>query len=110
MPRQLRLVGRIGQLSQAERDRAAYCGGWRHPLYPSVMLIEGDETQAMRYGFRADGEFCGDTWSESVDAAKNATVEEFGDRTGEWMPVPESVSNAFAYARSMASQPPASEA
>ena len=106
MPRQSRLVARIAPLPEAER--AAYCGG-RLPLHPDVVLIEGDDTQAMTYGFRADGD-CGDTWDQSLDMAKAATAEDYGDRLGEWMPVPETVSNAFAFARAMAMRPSDSEA
>jgi hypothetical protein len=56
----------------------------------------------MTYGFQADGQSCGDTWDASVEAAKAATIADYGDRIGEWIAVPQSVMNAYAFARSMA--------
>jgi hypothetical protein len=78
--------------------------------FPDVVLIEGDATQAMTYRYGANGEFCGDTWDESLEAAKSQAAEEYGDALGEWLPVPENVKNAHTFARAVAQRPLGGEA
>jgi hypothetical protein len=76
---------------------------------PDVLLLEGDESgRAMLYRYTAGGEFGGDTWHESVEAAERAAVEEYGASTvGPWTPVPEDEPDAHKYAIAQAGAWPA---
>jgi hypothetical protein len=96
------IVGReqtVHFIQSADRSRVAM-------PFPDVVLIEGDATQAMTYRYRASGEFCGDTWDESVEAAKAQAVAEYGDALGPWLAVPHDVENAHAFARAFVVRPP----
>jgi hypothetical protein len=100
MPRQTRLVAPI-----VDREQTVHRGGQVFMPFPDVVLIEGDAAEGMTYRYRANGEFCGDTWHESLEAAKSQAIEEYGNALGKWLPVPEDVENAHTFARAVAQRP-----
>jgi hypothetical protein len=52
----------------------------------------------MLYRYTAHGDFGGDTWHETLDDAKRQAVLEYGDALGDWMPVPDDVSDMEEFA------------
>jgi len=78
----------IGSLTDAQRDwhalRTGTCSATALPL-PVVIVLEtyerGDATLT-RYDVR--GEFCGNTWHASEEAAESQARVEFADALGEW--------------------------
>jgi len=69
-------------------------------LRPDVLLLEAGEegtSGAMLYGCQKSGDFCGDYWFPSIEAAKIGCIEMFGS-IGPWTAVPREVGNALRYA------------
>ena len=97
-----RRIALIGPLV-GER-RAAQTGGF--PLDPSKMLpiadvvlfVAGGEPGAMLFRYTAHGDFGGDTYHASSEEALEQANFEYGDALGEWMPVPDDVVDAHAFA------------
>jgi hypothetical protein len=98
--RQTRLVARVAPI--VDRSQTVHRSGQVFMPFPDVVLIEGHATEGMTYRYRANGEFCGDTWDESLEAAKSQATQEYGDALGEWQLVPEDVENAHTFARALA--------
>jgi hypothetical protein len=97
--RQLALIGPL-----AGERRAAHTGGY--PLAPEkmlpeadvVLLIAGDDSGAMLFRYTAHGEYGGDTWHATAVDARDLAANEYGSALGEWVEVPEAVTDAHAYA------------
>ena len=97
--RQLALIGPI----TGER-RAAHTAGY--PLAPEKMLPEadvllligGDDPGVMLFRYTAHGELAGDTWHASVADARDLAAHEYGASLGEWVEVPDDVTDPHAYA------------
>jgi hypothetical protein len=68
------------------------------PAADVVLLVAGDEGDAMLFRYTVHGEFGGDTWHATVAEATDQAAHEYGDALGEWMEVPETVSDAHAFA------------
>ena len=66
--------------------------------FPNVVLVEGDAASVMLYRYRADGEFCGDTWDASLRDAQGQAEHEYGTALGPWSPVPPDIADANQYA------------
>ena len=69
---------------------------------PRVLLVEGDAAGAMSYGYTANGDFCGDFWHESMDAAMNWPREVYNVTFLEWQAVPHDEPNAHHWAKEYA--------
>ncbi len=66
---------------------------------PDVVLIKKPPSEgAVLCRYTRSGEFCGDTWHEAIDQAKEQADLEYGSALGEWMEVPDAVENALDYA------------
>jgi hypothetical protein len=97
-----RVLALIGPI--AGERRAAHSGGY--PLAPEKMLpeadvlllIPGDDSGAMLFRYTAHGEFAGDTWHATAADARDLAAHEYGTALGEWVAVPEAVSDAHEYA------------
>ena len=97
--RQLALIGPI-----AGQRRAAHTAGY--PLAPEKMLpeadvlllIAGDDPGAMLFRYTAHGEVAGDTWHATVADARDLAGHEYGAALGEWVDVPDDVSDPHAFA------------
>ena len=97
--RQLALIGPI-----AGERRAAHTAGY--PLAPEkmlpeadvVLLIAGDDSGAMLFRYTAHGEYGGDTWHATLADARDLAAHEYGSSLGEWVNVPDDVTDAHAYA------------
>jgi hypothetical protein len=81
----------------------AVTGGVKRQYFPvaDVLVLEVgtiDEQGVFLYGYSATGEFCGDTWHQSIEDAQNQAVYEFGDGVGEWEEVPSGIEDARDYA------------
>jgi hypothetical protein len=63
-----------------------------------VLLVIDDDDGAMLFRYTAHGEFGGDTYHASLGAAFEQAREEYGEALGEWITVPEDVSDAHAFA------------
>ena len=109
-----------GSLTDSQRVRAiALIGamdGARHlthttnfPLDPAKMLppadvlllVAGQDPEspgAMLFRYTAHGEFGGDTWHTSVDAAREHAIYDYSDALGDWIDVPDEVQDAHGYA------------
>jgi hypothetical protein len=76
-----------------------------HPMDPAkmlpladVLLVVDDGEGTMLFRYTAHGEFGGDTYHETLGAAYMQAREEYGDALGEWMDVPDEVTDAHAFA------------
>jgi hypothetical protein len=98
----VRLVALVAAI--AGDRRAVHTAGY--PLDPKkllpmpdvVLLQAGDGPGAMLYRYTARGDFAGDTWHESVAAAKEAALYEYRDSLARWVEVPADAADAHAYA------------
>jgi hypothetical protein len=61
-----------------------------------LLLLEGDHGVALER-YADDGSFTGDTWHESVDAARKQAEYEFPGSCIRWATVPEAVANPVDY-------------
>jgi hypothetical protein len=73
-------------------------GAKRFMAFPHVVLAEGDSASVMLYRYRCDGEFCGDTWHESLQEAQEQAQYEYGPALGNWSTVPRDAADASRYA------------
>jgi hypothetical protein len=66
---------------------------------PDVILLVADaDESAMLFRYTAHGEFAGDTFHPSVDAAREHAIYDYSDALGQWVEVPEEVEDAHAFA------------
>jgi hypothetical protein len=83
----------IGALSEAQRDwhalRTGSCSITALPLPVIVVLETCERGDATLTRFDARGDFCGNTWHASEDAAERQARTEFGDALGAWMTIPQ---------------------
>ena len=63
-----------------------------------VVYLELQDPSAMLFRFTVSGEFCGDTWHESLQDAYEQATFEFGDALGVWQDVPEHASDGREFA------------
>ena len=75
----------------------------RLPDADVLLLVAGDEPDAMVFRYSAFGELAGDSWHPSVADAKERAGEEYGAALLPWEPVPDEVTDAHAYAITFAS-------
>ena len=68
----------------------------------SALLIEIQSEGVFLYRVSADGQFAGDTWHESLGAAKDQAEFEFGSGLSDWTSIPTDVEDAMAYVRKLA--------
>lgn len=68
------------------------------PAPDVILLIDDADPGAMLFRYTAHGEFAGDTWHPSVDAAREHAIYDYSDALGEWIDVPDDVANPHAYA------------
>ena len=97
-----RTMALIGPLA-AERH-AAHTTGF--PLDPSkmlpvadvVLLVVGKEEGAMLFRYTAHGDFGGDTFHLTAEEALEQAAFEYGDALGEWLTVPDEITDPHAFA------------
>lgn len=67
---------------------------------PDVVLLvaDGGDATAMLFRYTAFGEAAGDTFHDSLEAAREQAAEEYGDALGSWVEVPDEVSDAHLFA------------
>jgi len=68
------------------------------PLPDVILLIADGDPGAMLFRYTAQGEFAGDTWHPSVDAAREHAIYDYSDALDAWIDVPNEVEDAHAYA------------
>jgi len=67
--------------------------------FPDVVLIcKPPDEGAMLYRYTKSGQFCGDTWHETLDQAKEQASFEYEGALGIWSEVPGAVENEHDYA------------
>ena len=101
-PKRTRSLALVGPL-EGQR-RVTQTAGF--PIDPSkippapdvILLISDDDPGAMLFRYTAHGEFGGDTWHTSVDAAREHAIYDYSDALGDWVDVPETVEDPHAYA------------
>jgi hypothetical protein len=95
----LALIGPLGG-----RRHATHTAGF--PMDPAQMLpeadvlllIAGNGSGTMLFRYTAHGEFGGDTWHATLAEARDQAEGEYGEALGEWVAVPDEVTDAHAYA------------
>jgi hypothetical protein len=65
---------------------------------PDVLVLEADEQSAMLYRYTSNGEFGGDTWHETAEAAVEQAEFEFPGALSSWMSVPAEETDALQFA------------
>ena len=71
--------------------------------WPDVVLLEKHADEgAMLYRYTYSGAFCGDTWHETVEAAKDHAEFEYRAALGAWLAVPDQTEDAHDYAVQLA--------
>jgi len=101
-PNRTRSLALVGPLDG--RRRVTQTAGF--PIDPSkilpppdvILLIADADPGAMLFRYTAHGEVGGDTWHPSVDAAREQSIYEYSDALGEWVDVPDEITDAHAYA------------
>ncbi|HEX6052420.1 MAG TPA: hypothetical protein VFZ21_24315 [Gemmatimonadaceae bacterium] len=68
------------------------------PAPDVILLIADADKSAMLFRYTTHGEFAGDTWHPSVDAAREHAIYDYSDALGEWIDVPGEVEDAHAFA------------
>jgi len=73
---------------------------------PDVLVLElTSDAGAMLFRYTASGDFGGDTWHAQREDAEQQARFEYGERLGDWRPVPADQSDAADYAvRQVSSQ------
>ena len=61
--------------------------------HADIVIISTEPDGIFLYRYTAEGEFGGDTWHESRDAAADQARYEYGDALGEWQGAPDDVSD-----------------
>ena len=98
----MRFVALVGAMT-GER-RAAHTAGYpldpekMLPLADVVLLISDNDPGAMLFRYTAHGEFGGDTWHPSVDAAQDQAAEEYGEALDRWVAVPDAIADPHVFA------------
>lgn len=98
-PRTMALVGVL----EGER-RAEHTAGYpldpakMLPLADVVLLLPDGESGAMLFRYTAHGELAGDTWHATMQDARDAAEEEYGEALTPWLRVPDDIVDAHAYA------------
>ena len=98
----IRLMALVGEEIPAQETRhvrGASGDGEEVMSWPDVVLLQADAAQGtMLYRYTSSGAFCGDTWHETVAAAKHQAEFEYGAALGAWVAVPDQIENAHDYA------------
>lgn len=68
------------------------------PLADVVLLLPDGESGAMLFRYTAHGELAGDTWHATMEDARDAAVEEYGEALTPWLRVPDDIVDAHEYA------------
>lgn len=96
-----RLIAPVGPLEGSLRTQHSIGlpGGPRERMpYPQLAVIEVQGEDVYLFRYTADREFGGDTWHESIAAAKEQAKHEYEAALGEWHEVPEPVDDPVEYA------------
>lgn len=83
-------VGLPPELTEGEDNRRIL------PL-PDVLIIEETQEGIFLYRYTSKGDFCGDTWHNTIDEAKEQAKFEYGDSINEWKQIPNDVKDIIAY-------------
>jgi hypothetical protein len=103
MTNRIRALALVGPLDAAHR-RVTHTAGFpidpeKMPPAPDVILLIGDaDPGAMLFRYTVHGEFGGDTWHPSIDAAREHAIYDYSDALGDWIDVPDDIEDAHAYA------------
>jgi hypothetical protein len=100
--RLIALVGPIGDKKQTIHKVGLPNGPQTVMPFPEVLLLETEESSFMLYRYTVDGQFCGDTWHQTLEEAKNQAEFEYGRALGPWLLVPEAEADGHEYAISYA--------
>ena len=69
------------------------------PIADVLLLVSDDDPGAMLFRYTTAGEFGGDTWHPSVDAARAQAADEYGEALlVPWLIVPEDVEDPHVFA------------
>src|SRR2546423_10232997 len=68
------------------------------PIADVVLLVDAGNASAMLFRYTAHGEFGGDTWHPTAEAAKEQAEEEYGDALGAWLEVPDEIADPHVFA------------
>jgi len=73
---------------------------------PKFLLIQADESGTMLFRLAEDGAIVGDTWHASYEEAISQVAYEYGNSVGEWVEVPEVVTDVMEFAHGRRFQSP----
>ena len=97
--RSLALVGSLDGHRRVTHTAGFPIDPAKMPPAPDVILLVGDaDPGAMLFRYTVHGEFGGDTWHPSVDAAREHAIYDYSDALSDWIDVPDDVEDAHAYA------------
>jgi len=97
-----RMIALVGPL--ASERRAVQTSGF--PLDPEkmlpvadvVLLVVGKEEGAVLFRYTAHGDFAGDTFHSNAEEALDQAASEYDDALGQWLTVPDEITDPHAFA------------
>ena len=69
--------------------------------FAELLVIETSRDGVYLFRYTADGEFCGDSWHQSIEDAKDQAEYEYERALGQWYDVPTRAEDPIAYAHSV---------
>lgn len=89
-----------GPFEKRTKHAWGYPGGTQIEMpQADVLVLEPlDDGNFMLLRYTAKGDYCGDTWHQSLDEAKQQAAFEFENAVGMWVDAPRDTDAALAYA------------
>jgi len=72
---------------------------------PAFLLVESEASSTMLFRFSEDGSVVGDTWHANDEDAIWQVEYEYGKSVGEWVEIPDEVTDVVVFARENAPGP-----
>ena len=92
------LIGPVGERRAAQTSGYPLDPEKMLPVADVVLLVVGKEEGAMLFRYTAHGDFGGDTFHPTAEQALEQAAFEYGDALGEWLVVPDEITDPHAFA------------
>jgi hypothetical protein len=97
--RRFALIGPLASERQAAQTRGFPLDPEKMlPVADVVLLVASNEPGVMLFRYTAHGDFGGDTYHGTSEEALEQASFEYGEALGEWVSVPDDITDAHAFA------------